>query len=287
MSLWPPLSVAAHRRPRRPPADRGPARQRPAGHTNASGEFLPVFRTGMMPMQTRHHKKQRAATLSARKDCRRARRNVFALERPPAVPPDALNHLELPFRASRPSAAHCPHCKGMYVYVVTILQIRFRAGSPRRGLTSCAALSANKPPANQTDKMSSMGNRAAAEVAHIQQQALSPTAARGAAVAVAATEATATGDRETCLNQPRCPGGFRESAPGGQAELSIAVYYTGQDINCSFQIIRAASCCIDGVWFHVFRGRRRDLHRWRAAPLAWQRVDRRDGGCCRRSAIRK
>ena len=61
------------------------------------------------------------------------------------------------------------------------------------------------------------------------------------AVTSSATEADAAADRETCLNQPRCPGGLRESAPGGQAELSIAVDESGQHIVIGFNDTRGFS----------------------------------------------
>ena len=96
-------------------------------------------------------------------------------------------------------------------------------------LASSTAWSATELRANQVDKMSTMGQRAAAEVARIRQEAAAEVAPR-AAVASATGEAAATADRETCLNQPRCPGGLRESAPGGQAEVSIAVDESGQHV---------------------------------------------------------
>jgi len=104
-------------------------------------------------------------------------------------------------------------------------------------LASSTAWSATELRANQVDKMSTMGQRAAAEVARIRQEAAAEVATR-AAVASATGEAAATADRETCLNQPRCPGGLRESAPGGQAELSIAVDETGQHIVIGFNDTR-------------------------------------------------
>ncbi len=104
-------------------------------------------------------------------------------------------------------------------------------------LASSTAWSATELQANQVDKMSTMGQRAAAEVARIRQEAAAEVAPR-AAVASATGEAAATADRETCLNQPRCPGGLRESAPGGQAELSIAVDETGQHIVIGFNDTR-------------------------------------------------
>jgi hypothetical protein len=104
-------------------------------------------------------------------------------------------------------------------------------------LASSTAWPATELRANQVDKMSTMGQRAAAEVARIHQEAAAEVATR-AAVASATGEAAATADRETCLNQPRCPGGLRESAPGGQAELSIAVDETGQHIVIGFNDTR-------------------------------------------------
>ncbi len=104
-------------------------------------------------------------------------------------------------------------------------------------LASSAVWSANDLRPNEVDKMSSMGQRAAAEVARIRQEAATSAAAR-TAVTNLASEADATTGRETCLNQPRCPGGLRESAPGGQAELSIAVDETGQHIVIGFNDTR-------------------------------------------------
>ena len=79
------------------------------------------------------------------------------------------------------------------------------------------------------DKMSPMGQRAAAEVARVISGAPAPAAL--------ASGETKVSD-ELCLNEPRCARGLRESAPGGQAELSIAVDETGKHIVVGFNDTR-------------------------------------------------
>src|SRR5687767_12759331 len=91
-----------------------------------------------------------------------------------------------------------------------------------------AANAASTEPQPKSDRMSAMGQRAAAAVAKLKQQ----TTGKGA------PEARTQGadDGEDCLNQPRCPqqGDREERAPGGQAELSIAVDEGGQHIVIGF-----------------------------------------------------
>ena len=83
---------------------------------------------------------------------------------------------------------------------------------------------------SKLDKMSSMGRRAAAEVARITTQAQATNAA-----AVTSSEKM---ESPICFNESRCPRGFRESAPGGQAELSIAVDESGKHIVIGFNDTR-------------------------------------------------
>jgi hypothetical protein len=78
---------------------------------------------------------------------------------------------------------------------------------------------------DRDDKMSAMGKRAAAAVGKIARQS-------GAPAARAAANATES-DEDDCVNEPDCGGeeeGDAEEAPGGQAEVSIAVDATGQHI---------------------------------------------------------
>lgn len=82
--------------------------------------------------------------------------------------------------------------------------------------------------AEADDRMSDMGQVAARARALLEGQ--------GAGARTAGISATAAG--EGCTNDPRCPGGFRESAPGGQAELSLAVDATGQHIVVGFNDTR-------------------------------------------------
>ena len=119
-----------------------------------------------------------------------------------------------------------------------------------------AANAASTGPQSKTDKMSAMGQRAAAAVAKLKQQ----TTGRGGPEA--RTQGADAGD--DCLNQPRCPqqGDREERAPGGQAELSIAVDEGGQHIVIGFNDTRGLRQESDfGVGLHVFRGRRQDLRR--------------------------
>src|SRR5688572_7484575 len=91
----------------------------------------------------------------------------------------------------------------------------------------CSTALAFDDAASRLDKMSPMGRRAAAEVARIMAQP-------AAATAPAATASPAKMESPICFNESRCPRGLRESAPGGQAELSIAVDESGQHIVIGF-----------------------------------------------------
>jgi hypothetical protein len=82
--------------------------------------------------------------------------------------------------------------------------------------------------AEADDRMSDMGQVAARARALLEEQGVG---ARAAGI-------SATADDDGCVNDPRCPGGFRESAPGGQAELSLAVDATGQHIVVGFNDTR-------------------------------------------------
>jgi len=89
------------------------------------------------------------------------------------------------------------------------------------------------PSTNRFDKMSPAGQRAAAEVDRILHQA--PASRAPAALAVA----NAKGGDELCVNAPDCEEDLSASAaPGGQAEISIAVDKTGQHIVVGFNDTR-------------------------------------------------
>lgn len=100
-------------------------------------------------------------------------------------------------------------------------------------LLCSATLARDHEPNRAFDKMSPMGQRAAEEVARITRQ---PQAQSLAAVRTDVTSFKDGGG--VCLNDPTCPGGLRESAPGGQAELSIAVDETGKHIVIGFNDTR-------------------------------------------------
>lgn len=72
-------------------------------------------------------------------------------------------------------------------------------------------------PQQRLDSMSAMGKRAAI---------------------ISARLADPNAEGDVCFNEPRCGRGLRESAPGGQAELSIAVDETGQHIVIGFNDTR-------------------------------------------------
>jgi hypothetical protein len=108
---------------------------------------------------------------------------------------------------------------------------------------ACAALLLWTPtgfaqPQKQTDrvdKMSSAGKRAAAAVNKIAKES-----APEARTALAVTEE----DEDRCINEPDCEGeeeGDAEEAPGGQAEVSIAVDATGQHIVIGYNDTRGFS----------------------------------------------
>jgi hypothetical protein len=108
---------------------------------------------------------------------------------------------------------------------------------------ACAALLLWTPtgfaqPQKQTDrvdKMSSAGKRAAAAVNKIAKES-----APEARTALAVTE----DDEDRCINEPDCEGeeeGDAEEAPGGQAEVSIAVDATGQHIVIGYNDTRGFS----------------------------------------------
>jgi len=92
--------------------------------------------------------------------------------------------------------------------------------------------------ASSTEKMSAMGQRAAAMVAKLRNTQGAPTAARTAVSA----NALKTGG--SCVNGAQCGSEEDESeekAPGGQAELSIAVDETGQHVVIGFNDTRGFS----------------------------------------------
>jgi hypothetical protein len=99
-------------------------------------------------------------------------------------------------------------------------------------LGASTALANHRGGADTDVKMSPMGARAAAEVARL----LSGGADGDAPAALAPGETKLS--EELCLNVPRCDRGLRESAPGGQAELSIAVDKTGQHVVIGFNDTR-------------------------------------------------
>lgn len=107
---------------------------------------------------------------------------------------------------------------------------RFALTALTASLACSTAIAAHRDGASNVDKMSPMGQRAAAEVARVLSN--TPRAA------TAFNSADAKVSDDLCLNEPRCPGGLRESAPGGQAELSIAVDKTGKHIVIGFNDTR-------------------------------------------------
>ena len=109
---------------------------------------------------------------------------------------------------------------------------------------ACAALLLWTPagfaqPQKQTDrvdKMSSAGKRAVAAVNKIARQSAAPKTR----TALAVTE----DDEDRCINEPDCEGeedGDAEAAPGGQAEVSIAVDASGQHIVIGYNDTRGFS----------------------------------------------
>lgn len=94
-----------------------------------------------------------------------------------------------------------------------------------------AALAWDEASIKAFDKLSPMGKRAAIAVARIAEQ-------QNAAAGIRAGTESLRVDGGVCLNEPRCPRGLRESAPGGQAELSIAVDETGRHIVIGFNDTR-------------------------------------------------
>jgi hypothetical protein len=96
-----------------------------------------------------------------------------------------------------------------------------------------SALAFDMDPTSRMNKMSPMGRRAAEEVARITAQQSNS--------AVAPISSPIKMDSPICFNEARCPRGFRESAPGGQAELAIAVDESGKHIVIGFNDTRGFS----------------------------------------------
>lgn len=103
---------------------------------------------------------------------------------------------------------------------------------------AAATASASSIPSKK-DQMSAMGKRAAAVVARINAQSHrgGPAVAR---TALSTQAVTPKQDDDSCLNEPECGAEdeSEEAAPGGQAELSIAVDETGQHIVIGFNDTR-------------------------------------------------
>ena len=129
---------------------------------------------------------------------------------------------------------------------------------------ACALLLACAPAAfAQSDKhlerdnmMSANGKRAAAVAAKIVRESANAGARRAAAVAEEEEE-----DEGRCVNEPDCPGeeeGDAEEAPGGQAEVSIAVDASGQHIVIGYNDTRGFSenpISLSGVLYSADGGR--------------------------------
>jgi len=90
---------------------------------------------------------------------------------------------------------------------------------------------------DRVDKMSAAGKRAVAAINKIARQSAAPKAR----AALAVTEEDDEGGR--CINEPDCgeEDGDAESAPGGQAEVSIAVDSSGQHIVIGYNDTRGFS----------------------------------------------
>ena len=107
---------------------------------------------------------------------------------------------------------------------------------------------------DRDDKMSSAGKRAVAAVNKIARQG-------AAATARATVNVTAEEDDDRCVNEPDCGGeeeGDAEEAPGGQAEVSIAVDASGQHIVIGYNDTRGFSenpISLSGVLYSADGGR--------------------------------
>jgi hypothetical protein len=129
---------------------------------------------------------------------------------------------------------------------------------------ACALLLACAPAAfaqsdkhlERNDMMSANGKRAAAVAAKIVRESSSVGSRRAAAAAEEEEE-----DEGRCVNEPDCPGeeeGDAEEAPGGQAEVSIAVDAGGQHIVIGYNDTRGFSenpISLSGVLYSEDGGR--------------------------------
>lgn len=106
---------------------------------------------------------------------------------------------------------------------------------------------------DRNDKMSAAGKRAAAAIAKIERQNAGP----GRRTAAAAVESGS----DDCVNEPDCAGeeeGDAEAAPGGQAEVTIAVDATGRHIVIGYNDTRGFSenpISLSGVLYSEDGGR--------------------------------